>query len=457
MLKKLSRKQLHILRTFGGAGLLTGIFAIWIKSAGYGKANLLFSAVCALLAAAVYIRFAPLWVDFWHRDTARLYCSQPAEKDTPPYTYIKIFLSYMAVSRVVLGLIFLFRYSKGYVNNFGRSLSVWYETDGRHYIDIAREGYLKEGHWDRLVQLVFLPGYPLAVKAVAFFTGSYLTGAIALSVACFGLSGCVFYKLLRLDYSHEQAVRGVKFLALYPGSFFFSGAMSESLFLLCRLGCVYLVRTGRWLEGGIAGAYCSFTRSTGIILPVVLIMEYIHQYSIDLNTGKPDKNLFKKNLSVLRTTGGFGGYMIINYLVAANPLKFMEYQKVHWSQGFGWFFETVAYQLNYLLDCLPDDRVQLLGLWLPNLAAIFGALIIMAFAAKKLRPSYTAFFIAYFFIAIGATWLLSAPRYLAALFPLPVALVTLTENKKADYALSALCMVLNLCYLYAFALRWCVW
>ena len=75
---------------------------------------------------------------------------------------------------------------------------------------------------------------------------------------------------------------------------------------------------------------------------------------------------------------------------------------------------------------------QLFGLWLPNLAYSFGALGLMAAAAKRLRPSYTAYFLAYFVVAIGATWLLSAPRYLAACFPLALALAALADTRRKD-------------------------
>ena len=58
----------------------------------------------------------------------------------------------------------------------------------------------------------------------------------------------------------------------------------------------------------------------------------------------------------------------------------------------------------------------------------------MTAAAKRLRPSTMAYFLAYFVIAIGATWLLSAPRYLAACFPLAIALAAIADTRKKDAA-----------------------
>ena len=109
------------------------------------------------------------------------------------------------------------------------------------------------------------------------------------------------------------------------------------------------------------------------------------------------------------------------------------------------------------MENFASDPTTVLGLWLPNLICIFASLAVMLLAAKRLRPSYTAWFIAYFVIAIGATWLLSAPRYLAALLPLPLALSSLSKRPWADNALTILLALFSLFYLIAFALRWQVW
>ena len=64
---------------------------------------------------------------------------------------------------------------------------------------------------------------------------------------------------------------------------------------------------------------------------------------------------------------------------------------------------------------IGNDHELLFGLWLPNLIWHFGTLTVFALSSKRLRPTYAAWFIAYFAIAIGTTWLLSGPRYLLAM------------------------------------------
>ena len=151
---------------------------------------------------------------------------------------------------------------------------------------------------------------------------------------------------------------------------------------------------------------------------------------------------------------GFAGYCLVNYLVAGDPFRFLIYQREHWFQELGLFFNTPAYQLRYALGA---RRRELMGLWLPNLAAIYASLAILFAGAKRLRASGTLWAMAYFTVAIGATWLLSAPRYMAVLLPIPMSLALLGEKKGPRIAIYAVLGLCELYYLVMFALRSGVW
>ena len=60
-------------------------------------------------------------------------------------------------------------------------------------------------------------------------------------------------------------------------------------------------------------------------------------------------------------------------------------------------------------------------------------------------------------MAIGATWLLSAPRYMAVLLPIPMSLAFLSEKKKTRIAVIVILALSELYYLTMFALRRSVW
>lgn len=81
----------------------------------------------------------------------------------------------------------------------------------------------------------------------------------------------------------------------------------------------------------------------------------------------------------------------------------------------------------------------------------------MLIAVRKLRPSYTAYFMAYYVIAIGATWLLSGPRYLLTLFPIPMALAVIGKKPWLDTILTIGLSVFLGMYAYMFVNHWNVW
>ena len=104
-----------------------------------------------------------------------------------------------------------------------------------------------------------------------------------------------------------------------------------------------------------------------------------------------------------------------------------------------------------------DNIPMLWGLWLPNIIYLFASLGIVIAAQNKLRASNVAYFIAYYAVCMGATWLLSAPRYLTAAYPLALALGAITEKKAVDRIATIACIALFLLYLLAYVNQWYVY
>lgn len=225
------------------------------------------------------------------------------------------------------------------------------------------------------------------------------------------------------------------------------------LAVLAALFVLWCVRTpGLSVPGGIA-AGCSAALFAAVGLRFVpLLWELVHDA---VQRRRVDA---RQVVGALLVPLGFAAYCYINWCVAGNPLQFLIYQREHWNQRTGLFFSTAAYQTDYFLSSLTSGGWRdALGLRLPNLIACFAALGLLAAAAPKLRASQTAWFLAYYIVAVGATWLLSAPRYLLVLLPVPLALAQCTRKRTANLVLTALSALASLGYLIAFALRWQVW
>ncbi len=434
----------------GLLALLAG-FLLWLRGAQYGPWGYAAAAASAVCFAAVCLRFVPEWMRFWRREGPDTLAAAPVRETR---TAAGVFFALLAFDALVLLAVWALRSLLGRGETFAQSLEFWRCLDSQHYLDIARDWYLSEGEHDRLVQLVFLPGYPLAIRLVHLLVPNWLYAALLASALAFAAGGAVLYRLLRLDFPRETALRALVLLCLMPGAFFFAAPMSESLFFLLCVSCLYLARTRRWLAACVCGGLAAFTRSLGLTLLAPLVLELVASA-----VRRPDgRRTALRAAALLLIPAGFGAYCYVNYRVAGDPFQYMVYQREHWGQQLGWFFNTAAYQTENLLRCAGTDAHKFWGLWLPNLLACFASLGVFCAAAKRLRPSYTAWFIGYFFVAVGVTWLLSAPRYLLTFFPLPAALALLTEKRpRAAVCTAAVCTLAAIFYLLAFVLRWQVW
>lgn len=455
-MKKLLRKPGFWIDLLGLA-VLGAAWALWYRGQkGVSGPAFAASLVTVVLFALVCLRFVPVWMRAWS--------GRPAEPggggDEPPKMGLRIFALLLGLDIALLLLAWgVWRFA-GEEGSFREYLDFWRCLDSGQYLDIVRGWYPSEGEMDSLVRLVFLPGYPVLVRLVYFILGDDLVSGLIVSGLAFAGAGTALYRLLRLDLPHGDALRGIKYLCLLPGVFFFAAPMSDGLFLLLCALCLYLVRKKRWALGCLCGGAAAFTRSLGLslLIPLIfLLAEEALRERDRLRAGERFRRIAQRAVSLLLIPAGFGVYCWINYRVSGDPFKFMEYQSEHWHQHLGWFFHTAAYQMDYAVNDFTEKPQVFLGLWLPNLLFSFGCLTLMFCAAKKLRPGYTAWFIGYYAVAYGATWLLSGPRYLIALIPVPLAMALVTRKKAADAVLTVCCCFLAVLYFIAFILRWQVW
>ncbi len=361
------------------------------------------------------------------------------------------------VSRIFLFLIawLISTLIQGYKGGMFDTLeSLWLRTDSPSYLGLAERWYVTEG--DPRFHIVFFPFYPVMIRVFSYITGGYFSSAMLVSTACASIAAVYLYELCALEMPRKGALRAVKYLFLLPAAFFFAAPMTESLFLLLSVASMYHLRKKHVLVSCILAAIAGFTRSAGILLLIPIVIEGIVNLSNLHRVGNKAefiKDLIKRIACLLIVPLGLIGYLYINYAVWGDPLTFLEVQRDHWGQGLGYFFNTAAYQTDYAVNAAKTGDSRLLfSLFVPNLMASFLSLGVMVYGAKRLRPSYTLYFLGYFAFSIGATWLLSAPRYLAAAFPLSIALSYLTQNKRIDIPLTILLILVQCAYLGAYVL-----
>lgn len=461
-----SSRQLRIVATVIPLAALVACFAHWLLTNTHPRVlGVLSAAALALLFAVLGIRFIPQWIDAWSGEPEPLFraCDgKRSGRQQRMHPFFKVVLA-LLVSRL---LIFAIAYGitalqEGYSGGIFDRIDIWNPlgTDTRHYLSIAEYGYQIEG--DSRLLLVFFPFYPLIVRVFSYIFQNYLVSGLFVSNMMFLFAGYLLYELALLDTDRHGALRAVKYLCILPASCLFCAPMSDSLFLFLTVACMYLARKRLYVFACIIGFFASFTRIPGVLLFAPVCFEMVADFIRERKAGATGRrfvlSIVGNAASLLLIPMGFAIYLFINYRLTGDWFRFLQYQQENWSQGMGWFFSTAEYQMNYALAAQLSGSSALYGLWLPNLVYLFGAIAILIGAQKKLRPSYVAYFILYYAVTMGATWLLSAPRYLTAAFPLALGLSAITEKRWADAIATLLCVAGLLYYLFAYLQHWSVY
>lgn len=446
--------------------VLFSAFAEWVlTNAPDNPLSVLAAAAVAFLFALLGIRFIPQWMSAWSR--APWLPVRPAEgkrsgRKSRLHPFLQLTLALLLFRAFVFLLAYLIQLAQaGYTGGLFESFGLWNQlgTDSQHYLTIARDGYVSTGD-DRLL-IVFFPLYPILVKLFYFLFHSYLASGLFVSNVCWVLAAYMLYELALLDTDRAGALRALKYLCILPASFLFASPLSDSLFLLLSLLCVYCVRKDLYPFAGVAGFFAAFTRMPGILLfaPACfeLVGRLVREHRAHSREPRWRRRAVTDALSLLLIPCGLLLYLYVNRFVTGSALTFLTYQNEHWHQQLGWFFASMSTVVNNATTTFASNAPMVWGLWIPNIVYLFAALGIVVAAQKKLRASSVAYFLAYYAVCMGATWLLSAPRYLTGAYPLALALGAITEKKWADRLATGICLALFVLYLVAFVNQWYVY
>lgn len=193
--------------------------------------------------------------------------------------YLAVHLAFFVMS--VLSLLFThgdfdpIRYP---VNQLWQSWNRW---DVGNFIHIAQQGYT-----ERLT--AFFPLYPLLMRAMAHMMhcSAFAAGLVISNVSLL-IVLIVLYQLVQEDFDEETANRAVLYLCIFPTVFFLVTAYSEALFLCLAVLSFYQMRHGKWWLAGMFGCLASLTRSSGLLLVVPFIYEYLRVHGFSWKQLRP--------------------------------------------------------------------------------------------------------------------------------------------------------------------------
>ncbi|MCX7922324.1 MAG: glycosyltransferase family 39 protein [Clostridia bacterium] len=340
------------------------------------------------------------------------------------------------------------------IDIIGSFESLWNRWDSPHYISIAKDWYQNSGDPQNFI--VFYPLYPLLIKLLALINGNYFLSAvlcsnISLILACFYLQ-----KLVKTEFEESFCVPTIKYLLIFPFSFFFGLAYTESLFMALSIMTFYYLRKKDWVTAGICGMLAALTRNFGLLLLIPALVEYLIVSGTVENLKKKRfltiiSHFFREGIYIFLMPIGFVIYLYINKSVTGDWFRFLTIQKNHWNNSFGFFGENVR---NHFMNALTTtwDSAARVSLWIPQVFIFIITILFIFYGLNKLRVSYLAYMVAYLLVTFSPTWLLSGPRYISALFPIYLLLGLASRNKIADNVATVICSMLLCFYTVAFAL-----
>jgi hypothetical protein len=308
-------------------------------------------------------------------------------------------------------------------------LDIWGQWDTGWYLDIAKNWYAAEAHYQDYCNYAFFPFYPTLIKLLGAVLGNhYYAGLIISNVSLLG-AAILLYKLVELDHDQEVALRSAKYMFIWPTSFVLSGVLSESLFLVLVIGCFYWARKGKWLTAGIAGFFLSLTRVPGVYVAIPLLYEYLKAKNFRL------KGIRVDILSLALLPLGLSVFCVYNYYLTGDFLAFVHIQQSAWGHHFDNPIKTLV-QGMFLSEGKPRVAV---AAWFTGLT-----MASLAIFHRKVPLSYLLFcFISLFLPLIKG--LGSMPRYTVVLFPVFILFAQLGKDRKVDAALTIFLSVLQGC------------
>ena len=340
---------------------------------------------------------------------------------------------------VILAYVFAMLFTKCHGSIFNTLEVIWNKPgiDAEYYFQIAENWYITET--SQMYNIVFLPLYPILIRLFNLLFNNSFISASLINTICSCAASVVLYRLALMDTGRRSAKFAVVFAFAIPSAIFFIAPLGEALFLLLSASTLLALRKRRFPLAALFGALASFSRLSGILLVVPFIAEAV-SYAVEIRR-ENGKKLLAKNLLIISGSlvlffAGSFAYLLINKLLWNDWFKFIEFKRDVWHQGFDFFFGSFSQHTDLFINTIGTNNAEAFGLCLPNILFMSGALAVFAFSARTLRTSYTLYFAAYFAAACGASWLLSAPRYMAALAVLPIALTHLCEGRDDGVALS---------------------
>lgn len=300
----------------------------------------------------------------------------------------------------------------------------WYHRllrwDSEWYQIVATTGYSYDGNPTWMQNVVFYPLYPTLSRGLSALGVPIHDAMLLVSNAAAVAAVLLLFRLVRRSHGEGIALSAVALLSFFPASVFLSAGYTESLTLLLAVGFFIAIADGRFLTAAVLAGLASATRSSGVLLSLVLAFELARRL--------PRRAFLLRAppLGLLATSGLwlYAGWMAYAF---GDPLAFAKAQAAfHENTGF-------AERLVGALTLAPFRKFDPSDLSPAGLdqyfAVIFLMLIARCFLSRGIDRSMAVFAalvfaLPYFTLCGGPAGFISMARFDVVSFPLFVAAAT---------------------------------
>ena len=322
-------------------------------------------------------------------------------------------------------------------SSFGdRLYTLLHSADSTWYLGIAENGYTPLPPEDRSDPVkdytvgqknwAFFPLFPLIERAGGVIFGSaFRAGLIASYLFLFG-SLILLIRLAEISgLSPAAADRSLWLICFYPFSYFFSFPLTESLFLFLTLLSFFLIGSNRPIWAGLALAFASATRPTGLLLiPGFIVEMYFKKKRSAVDPDAPSWNSIALAASIAPL--GTALYALYLWQHTGSPLAFSLNQQA-------WGRQAITF--SGLITSLLSPFRAISGPWdfiLLNTAAAYLSLFCAGWAIAKGRYGWALVILGPLCASLGTGITQSFGRFTSISFPVFLILAEVTRRNTVE-------------------------
>jgi hypothetical protein len=245
--------------------------------------------------------------------------------------------------------------------------NLWGVLDTGWYLGVASNGYssapIASGPLSGAANWAFFPAYPMISAFFARILGTPIFPTmVVLSNLCFVGALLLIRQEAEEEFGRSAARATIVLLCVMPGSYIFSSAYTESLFLLAIAATLALVRRGYWVSAGFTAALAVLTRNVGISL-ILLILFSGWRTLLSIwprswfasSSPISQKEAWRIAAAIVLPIFALAGFCVFLYLRTGDALAFVSIQKA-WDRHAQFPLTTLLSPLGDL-GSLPSNQV----------------------------------------------------------------------------------------------------